>query len=111
MNPHGERNRTEERHHNRLLVELTELELWNRYRKLKERQIPEEWRRIAREAALPQKKVPVTARLDADLVKWFRSQGRGYQGRMNRVLRAYMLSLLAKEITGEDDHDWKGDRI
>jgi uncharacterized protein (DUF4415 family) len=105
------RNRSEERHHNRLLLEMTELEVWNRNRKLKETHLPEAWREIAREADLPQKKVPVTLRLDADLAKWFRSQGRGHQSRMNRVLRAYMLGLISKEIRTADDVDWKGDPI
>ena len=31
----------------------------------------------------------VTMRLDADLLKWFKGQGRGYQTRINAVLRAY----------------------
>ncbi len=35
------------------------------------------------------RKKQVTLRLDADLVEWFRSQGRGYQTRINPVLRAY----------------------
>ena len=28
-------------------------------------------------------------RLDADVVEWFRSQGTGYQTRMNAVLRSF----------------------
>jgi uncharacterized protein (DUF4415 family) len=36
-------------------------------------------------------KTPVTIRLDADVVEWFKAQGqRGYQTRMNSVLRRYM---------------------
>ena len=31
----------------------------------------------------------LTVRFDADLVEWFKSQGAGYQTRMNAVLRAY----------------------
>ena len=31
----------------------------------------------------------VTVRLDADMLDWFRRQGRGYQTRLNAVLRAY----------------------
>ncbi len=37
----------------------------------------------------------LTVRFDADLIEWFRNHGgdqRGYQTRMNRVLREYMLS-------------------
>jgi uncharacterized protein (DUF4415 family) len=35
-------------------------------------------------------KTPVNAKFDADVVDWFKSQGRGYQTRMNAVLRRYM---------------------
>jgi uncharacterized protein (DUF4415 family) len=34
-------------------------------------------------------KTQMTVRLDADMVDWFKAQGRGYQTRMNAVLRAY----------------------
>lgn len=34
-------------------------------------------------------KKPVTVRLDSDMLEWFRRQGRGYQTRINAVLRAY----------------------
>ena len=33
---------------------------------------------------------PGNAKFDADVVYWFKSQGRGYQTRMNAVLRRYM---------------------
>jgi uncharacterized protein (DUF4415 family) len=32
-------------------------------------------------------KKPVTLRLDADVLAWFKRQGRGYQTRINRALR------------------------
>ncbi len=34
-------------------------------------------------------KKQITVRLDADMVEWFKRQGRGYQTRMNAVLRSY----------------------
>jgi len=37
----------------------------------------------------PAPKQIVTMRLDADLLRWFRQQ-RGYQTRINAILRAYM---------------------
>lgn len=37
----------------------------------------------------PARKEIVTMRLDADLLEWFRQQ-RGYQTRVNAILRAYM---------------------
>jgi uncharacterized protein (DUF4415 family) len=36
-------------------------------------------------------KRPVTLRLDADVVAWFKADGRGYQTRINRALRKVML--------------------
>lgn len=34
-------------------------------------------------------KAQLTLRLDADVLDWFRAQGRGYQTRINALLRAY----------------------
>jgi uncharacterized protein (DUF4415 family) len=41
------------------------------------------------EVVWPVRKTIVTMRLDADLLAWFRQQ-RGYQTRINAILRAYM---------------------
>jgi uncharacterized protein (DUF4415 family) len=38
---------------------------------------------------MPKRKETVTMRLDADLLQWFRRE-RGYQTRINAILRAYM---------------------
>ena len=35
-------------------------------------------------------KKPVTLRLDADVIAWFKVEGRGYQTRINRALRGVM---------------------
>ena len=37
-------------------------------------------------------KIPVKINYDADVLEWFRSYGKGYQTRMNAVLRDYMLA-------------------
>jgi len=39
---------------------------------------------------LPLKKETVTMRLDQDVLEWFRAQGKGYQTRINALLRSYM---------------------
>ena len=39
---------------------------------------------------LPARKIPVSIRLDEDVIAWFRERGGRYQTRMNAVLRAYM---------------------
>ena len=40
------------------------------------------------ETSLP--KQQVTLRIDSDVLAWFREQGRGYQTKINALLRAYM---------------------
>lgn len=35
------------------------------------------------------RKVQLTLRLDADVLSWFKAHGRGYQTRMNSVLKAF----------------------
>ncbi len=37
-------------------------------------------------------KEAISLRVDQDILAWFRNQGRGYQSRMNAVLRAYVES-------------------
>jgi len=39
---------------------------------------------------MPTGKQSVSLRIDRDVLDWFRRQGRGYQTRMNAVLRAYV---------------------
>ena len=39
---------------------------------------------------MPSNKASITVRLDSDVLDWFRNQGRGYQTRINAVLRTYM---------------------
>ena len=34
-------------------------------------------------------KKPVSLRLDADVLEWMKAQGKGYQSRINAILRAY----------------------
>lgn len=36
------------------------------------------------------RKEQLTLRLDGDVLQWFKKQGRGYQTRINQLLRAYM---------------------
>ena len=38
----------------------------------------------------PQSKQMISVRLDQDLLDWFKSQGKGYQTRINAILRSYM---------------------
>ncbi len=43
-------------------------------------------------AAWPPAKHQLTIRLDADVLDWLKANGRGYQTRINRILRAAMES-------------------
>lgn len=45
---------------------------------------------VRRGLVSPPSKEQVTLRLDEDVLKWFRSQGKGYQTQINALLRAYV---------------------
>lgn len=69
--------------------------------------LPREWDEIWEDQdRRDPKKVPVTIRLDADVVKFFKAMGEGYQPRINRVLRAFMHYRLAGMIEGPDTTDY-----
>ena len=42
------------------------------------------------ELKMPEKKSRITVRIDSDVLAWLKSQGAGYQTRMNAILRTYM---------------------
>jgi uncharacterized protein (DUF4415 family) len=42
------------------------------------------------ELRMPQAKPSITIRLDPDVLEWFKDQGKGYQTRINAVLRKYV---------------------
>jgi uncharacterized protein (DUF4415 family) len=52
---------------------------------------PEFWKNA--KVVFPQSKKAVTIRIDSDVLDWFKGKGKGYQSRMNAVLRSYMESL------------------
>ena len=41
------------------------------------------------ELPMPRRKTHTSLRIDADVLDWFRAHGRGYQTRINAVLRSY----------------------
>jgi len=41
-------------------------------------------------------KQQITARVDADVLAWLKSQGKGYQARLNAILRREMLASIEK---------------
>ena len=52
--------------------------------------VDEEFWRNARVVMPPPGKASVHLRLDADVLEWFREQGKGHLSRMNAVLRSFM---------------------
>ena len=45
---------------------------------------------MARAEVIRRSKEVVTLRLDSEILAWFKAQGKGYQTRINAVLKAYM---------------------
>ena len=54
------------------------------------------WNNAVRNPFYRPVKQQLTVRLDADVVAWLRRQGRGYQTRLNRMLREAMLEDVQK---------------
>lgn len=57
---------------------------------------PEDWENAVRGVFFRPVKKSISLRLDADVLAWFKCQGKGYQTRMNQVLRQYMVSKIVK---------------
>jgi uncharacterized protein (DUF4415 family) len=62
--------------------------------------LDEEWFRTAR-LVIPQPKVPVSIRVDRDVLEWFKAHGPRYQSRMNAVLKAYVAAHRETGNTGK----------
>jgi uncharacterized protein (DUF4415 family) len=54
----------------------------------------EQWKNAVRCRFYRPVKKQITARLDADVLDWLKKQGKGYQSRMNAILRREMLASL-----------------
>jgi len=54
------------------------------------------WTTAARNPFYRPVKQQVTVRMDADVLAWLRSTGRGYQTKLNDILRQAMLQEIAK---------------
>jgi len=48
--------------------------------------------------SVPAGKKQLTLRLDADVLAWLKAQGRGYQSRINAILRSYYEAHQAKAL-------------
>jgi uncharacterized protein (DUF4415 family) len=56
----------------------------------------EEWKHAVRGKFYRPVKKQITAKVDADVLDWLKSQGKGYQSRMNAILRREMLSNVRR---------------
>ncbi|HMD96268.1 MAG TPA: BrnA antitoxin family protein [Terriglobia bacterium] len=54
------------------------------------------WKNAVRNPFYRPVKQQLTVRLDADVVAWLRRQGKGYQTRLNRLLRKAMVEEIRK---------------
>ena len=52
------------------------------------------WKDAVRDKYFKPIKTSTTVRIDADVLAWLRSQGKGYQSRINAILRRTMLESL-----------------
>jgi uncharacterized protein (DUF4415 family) len=54
----------------------------------------EQWKNAERGHFYRPVKQQITARVDADVLAWLKSQGKGYQSRINAILRREMLASV-----------------
>lgn len=54
----------------------------------------EQWKNAKRGHFYRRRKRQITARVDADVLDWLQAQGKGYQSRINAILRREMLHSI-----------------
>jgi uncharacterized protein (DUF4415 family) len=54
----------------------------------------EQWKNATRGHFYRPRKLQITARVDADVLDWLKRQGKGYQSRINAILRREMLTAV-----------------
>jgi uncharacterized protein (DUF4415 family) len=59
----------------------------------------EQWKKAERGRFYRPVKRQITARVDADVLEWLKSQGKGYQSRINAILRREMLTAYRSNAT------------
>ena len=57
------------------------------------------WKSAVRNPLYRPTKTSTTVRIDSDVLLWLRAQGRGYQSRINTILRREMLESLQSSAT------------
>jgi len=54
----------------------------------------EQWEKARRGHFYRPRKRQITARVDADVLDWLKAQGKGYQSRINAILRREMMTAV-----------------
>ena len=54
----------------------------------------QQWKNARRGHFYRPRKLQITARVDADVLDWLKRQGKGYQSRINAILRREMLTAV-----------------
>ncbi|MFO1207596.1 MAG: BrnA antitoxin family protein [Amaricoccus sp.] len=95
QDPHDDgRSLREEIAYAQLVAELALMKAWWNRARLKPGVVP----RDAAGIAVAGPRTNVTLKLDADVAKWFRAMGLGYQARMNYALKSWMLAVIEREL-------------
>jgi len=105
------RTNAQERAHVRLMIELDRQERDIADARLRRALIPPEWGGLESAAPTRPRRRKVTLALDEEVARWFKGLGDGWHGRINAVLRTYMLALISKEVLAEGDRDRHGNEI
>jgi uncharacterized protein (DUF4415 family) len=88
-------------HYTYMMDVMARLE-WDLHHKIEATsRIPEEWHEIAQRTP-NRPRLQINLRLDSDVVKFFKSMGAGYGGRINDVLKSYVHARLAGVIKGAE---------
>ncbi len=61
------------------------------------------WKKAVRNPVYKPTKTSMTVRVDSDVLLWLKSKGKGYQTRINRILREAMLHELRRPSSGEPE--------
>ena len=93
--------KTERINHHYMMDALRRLEWDMANEVVRQQRIPADWHRISLDRGR-KAKVRVTMGLEEDVVRFFKSMGRGYQERMNDVRRAFRHATLAGIVAGPD---------
>jgi uncharacterized protein (DUF4415 family) len=66
--------------------------------------LDEEWFESASVINPSSEKEQISIRIDKDVLRFFRAQGRGYQSRINKVLRAFVTTKQVTSVRGQREN-------